>query len=1408
MGGLVIKKAYILARQFQEFNSLAQRIHAMFFLATPHRGADLAQLLTKILHVASITTPFVADLHRNSLATQSINDEFPQYCQDLQLYSFFETLPTNYGIGKSIIVDKDLATLGYRNERTQYLQANHRDICKYSTPMESNYLIVRNALASTVEKFRNRIVSLRRELDKEQRRLLDSFLGISDAPDDEFMSVDTIRMAGSCEWLTKKKKFQQWRDSPDTQLYWVNAKPATGKSVLSGFVIDHLKELSRDCVFYFFNHGDKVKSTISSFLRSMAWQMAFLQPSTLRTVLEICKTDDQLGKSDYRTIWRKLFIDGIFRANLDQPQYWVIDALDECKADSELVPLLLKVGETCPIRVLVTSRNRFDLYKQVLNPKISVIPDEILPEDTKHDISLYLQANMDHIPSISDEARQEMVKKILQKSAGCFLWVSLVLQELRQVHTSAEIRQVLNEVPSDMDELYSRILDSMSRAPYGKLLAKAIITWTVCAARPLTTHELHHALQIDINDSIDSVQKSITTSCGQLIYVDAQSRVQMVHQTARDFLLQQSTKLEFAIDKKLGHKRLAMACLQYLNGDEMKGPRHRKLSVSNVVRERCPFVTYASNSLFEHIPHVSSTDGDFLIALTKFLSSSNVLSWIEYIAKNSDLNRLIQTAKSFINYLQRRSKHMAPFGKEVVLVNSWATDLIRLVTKFGKYLSTSPSSIFHLIPPFCPPETAPKKQFAASTRGIAVHGLSATTWDDCLSTIVYQPLQASALACSNTYFAVGLSNGKILIYNEMTCQETQALQHQEPVKILKFGETGKLLASSGLKVVRVWDTSPWQQLWNFEIPQQCMSLAFTDDDRLLLGALKNNNLMFWDLTQGLLRDLADWTQDFEGQHAHAFRRPTTAAFGMELKLLAIVYRGQDILLWDLEREALHETYGKDTGARSEKGVSNATVWTLIFNPAPGATLLAAAYSDGDLVLFDTFDGTVKETTLANAQTLASSHDGRTLATGDSSGTIQIFDFETLKALYCIRSDDYGINHLIFSDDNNRLLDVRGSQCRVWDPVILVREDAFEEASDTISVSTAPRESILNTSEDIVLITALACHENGEGFYCGKEDGSVYLYESKSGRQSQKVFSHAKSVSVVSLCFDDHSYTMSSTDSSGRVMSHKLIFQQETWKAARVVFDHNTGAVVGQLLSNKGHTRLLVCSANKDTLWSITSDESSVVDTVLWEDRDAYRWENHPSNEDQLILVTDNVVNIYEWQTLRRLTGPEGILLEGTMIPELFIRSITPCFNNTVIATTFAESLRTHSKSKILLWNAFDFHEQSMTAAPIPRYRHLADQVESLIGAYGQRLVFLHSSGWICSADSESLNDGYARHFFIPADWLSTDSKLMIEVSRSGDIIFVKRDEVAVIQHGLENNEQGSSHVSGKRPSLTVPTISY
>ena len=113
-----------------------------------------------------------------------------------------------------------------------------------------------------------------------------------------------------------------------------------------------------------------------------------------------------------------------------------------------------------------------------------------------------------------------------------------------------------------------------------------------------------------------------------------------------------------------------MLCLKYLCGDDMAGPKPRKLSAAKTVisRDSTPFQGYACNALPEHIPYVSSEDEEFFQALSRFLGGSNLLSWIEYIAKESDLNRLILTGRALKQYVQGRSEqHCADWKRHGII---------------------------------------------------------------------------------------------------------------------------------------------------------------------------------------------------------------------------------------------------------------------------------------------------------------------------------------------------------------------------------------------------------------------------------------------------------------------------------------------------------------------------------------------------------------------------------------------------------------------------------------------------------------------------------------------------------------------------------------------------------------------
>jgi hypothetical protein len=141
----------MLAREDPDLNDLASRIHTLYFLATPHRGSDFTKILVKVLKVSHGPKPFLAELKRNSESIASVNDSFRHLADDLQLWSFYETVPTNLVFRSGMIVDKASATLGYAKERSSLLNADHRGVCKFDHPTDPNYQTLRNAFITTID---------------------------------------------------------------------------------------------------------------------------------------------------------------------------------------------------------------------------------------------------------------------------------------------------------------------------------------------------------------------------------------------------------------------------------------------------------------------------------------------------------------------------------------------------------------------------------------------------------------------------------------------------------------------------------------------------------------------------------------------------------------------------------------------------------------------------------------------------------------------------------------------------------------------------------------------------------------------------------------------------------------------------------------------------------------------------------------------------------------------------------------------------------------------------------------------------------------------------------------------------------------------------------------------------------
>ena len=970
------------------------------------------------------------------------------------------------------------------------------------------------------------------------------------------------------------------------------------------------------------------------------------------------------------------------------------------------------------------------------------------------------------------------------------MWVRLVLEELAGAWSKQQIEQVLDEVPQDMDLFYARALDLMAlKPPRTKQLTKCILVWTMCAARPLTIDELKQALKLDLGYEVEDLESAIVSLCGQLVHVDKNKRVMMIHLTARTFLLTEGLQSEFAIDKRLSHLHLAEVCLHYLTSSEMKPPRVRRSSKGLHRRKRSIFLDYASVSFSEHIRQTSSHNEILIECLDTFLKG-NVLSWIEHAAQGGDLKCLTWTAKVLKNYLQRQAQHRSTIGKDFQRIEAWATDLVRLTAKFGKNLLQYRSSIYWLIPPFCPSSSAIGCQFGSSPRGIVVHGLSGSGWDDRLACIDFVNKQATALCCGDGYFAIGLSTGEIILFHNATCQEWKTLWHREPLKHLTVDESGRMLGSSSKRTLKIWDVEKTQVLWHFETSFDVILFYFGNDNKVLTAVTKGNASQSWSLETGSVTEHCPWKESFGEQQ---FRRPPlTAAVNPELSMLAIIYRGRPISLWDVDDQALYGLLGRESDPSSLALGTNTSVSSLVFSSNEAVPLLAAAYEDGDLALFNYWDLELVRVLEANAQVVASSPDGCTLITGNSAGMVQLFEFETLHLLYRVNSFDYGVRSLTFSKDSLRFLDVRGKQCNVWEPSILFGLNQQEEDSATEANPSEPR--IIGIAEDgkNVDVTTLVAHDSGDYLFCGRSDGSVWSYETRNVKSKSLLYKHVNDIPITSSIWGPGIGILVTADAAARFVARRLNQDSSTklWSAGDVLLDAHSNFAIRQLLLNPTNDRLLVSTSRSDTIWDIPN--RTHLRTKSHDPRSSFHWINHPLDGEEYILVNGIDVSFCSWGNswpaipFCKLDFGDGDFKVGI---DEDIKCAIQLAEGKYIAVEYSKPHGHRATTQFLVFESKNCHAKAEKISPLRAFKSFAQNILHVIGAYGSKIVFLDRNFWVCTIDVESVaGEPYIRHFFIPSDWYSQQKQLIFRVSVRGDILFARGDEVAAVGNGLEHEE--------------------
>ncbi|THZ87325.1 hypothetical protein D6C84_01805 [Aureobasidium pullulans] len=1209
------------------------------------------------------------------------------------------------------------AVLSYGNERAETLNGDHRSICKFGSAEDSNFKRFHQALRKTLSNIIGQGLQSLNENINAHRGLPSTV----DSQAADLWRLISEKIPGTCKWLDQNANYDRWITTKDDALLWIRGPPAAGKSFLAAHVVDNLRGGPNNVCYYCFVKGDKSRASVSSFLQSMASQIASAVPEVAKLIDDMLQDEPELARAvDHSIIWRKLWLD-----------------------DVALSKLLIHLCEKRFARILVTAKADHHTYHIV--PRL-VNSLDIRIEYTQKDISAYLDQQLD-----SSETR--LRNGILAKSNGCFLWATLVVRRLENVHGLEARLQAIQSEPPGMQDLYANISKSLP----DHQLSRTILTWVFCAVRPLSLAELSYVLPgLSDEGDDDAVRTLVSRHCHDLMYVDSNDQVRTRHLSVRDFLLRPGIDhgdSGLAIDRATGHKTLALGCLKYLLSSEMNKKSRHKLSIS---RRRSPFSSYAVDSFYLHLNESPAQDQELLKQLSTFLKSDNLLAWIGYSARKGNLETVLRTAQSLKDFLRRKSKTDLLIGKEVEVVDKWATDLVKLIKRFtGSSSNTSSSSARRIS------ETAS------------------------------QPGTLTSVASGKCIFAIGSSTGKISLFNDSTCLEEVVIRQDTRVKALKFATRTPVLISVSNRTIHAWNTQTSKPMWTAGIQKECMDLAFVDDERVLLVALQNNVLLTYNALDGTVLDTIEWARRLQGRYGDKFKSkfPLTATFKTELSTLATVYRGQDIVFWNYEEDT-YQLYNHDTGLSDGLTVQMASVNTLLFSRSPESSLLVASYTLADLVLFDVRLKKVKvSVSKAGAYyRLSASSDGRTFAAGANDGTIKLYDFETLRVVYTIRSEDHAITTLTFNHDSVRLFDIRGNgrSCRVWEPAALLRREIETESVRTPSTySRDNHEDVIDRNDDNVsIVTALACHKEGR-YIVGKNDATVWLFDSHSGKAVTQLFKLHASITKLGF-YREHSLLIS-VDTAGYLFVHRLQLERDEW-CAKEVFQHQSmGTGVQHSIMNHKCDRIFICANDKAAVYSIRSGQA-FDGSIDHEPEVSYAFTNHPTNPNILISAHRQTIRLYSWQNLASINVETVIDLSQDLESDMQLRGIAPILNNSALILTYSghgPRVKPRAFSIPIPVTSPGSHETKVIA----HQQAVCDQMEYYIGSYQDLEIFLGTDGWICSVNKTSFKDKdeVLHDFMPPSDWVRANPRLVINVTDLGDILFAWKGEVAVVKHGLDKD---------------------
>ncbi|KAF3904087.1 hypothetical protein ABW20_dc0109725 [Dactylellina cionopaga] len=460
-------------------------------------------------------------------------------------------------------------------------------------------------------------------------------------------SVHIPQLPGTCEWIWNEPAFLQWIEvvPNSSQLLCVKGVPGCGKSALATSVIKHLKAKGYHTLFFSFSGTFNDRQTLDSLARNLLWQILedTSDDEIIKTIHDLTLNNPLTTTELFDTLLRSAKL-------IKEPVYCIIDGVDECIEECNdqtqgLLKYIIEIIGSTTFRIGMFGRPR---ALQAAS-SATTLNIEINFESVRADIELFTRTEINSSRIFKTPELQERIfQEVLDKSDGNFLWIKLMIEDLRKSATNDELMKRLQDMPQGLERLYrtlfSRLLERLDRR--GLALSRKAFALTIAASRVLSVDEMRYCYALDSKSDSPLEDRLLLQAEARIMEVSGDllnikdGHIQLVHMSVKEFLVRpeeewchagDSNIKTFRVDLEAAHLSLAFICIEYLSTE------HRDVWFSTAsdisdYQQKYPFLEYSSIYAMHHFIRSGHANESTLSRIKSFMHSQYFAQWAEYLA--------------------------------------------------------------------------------------------------------------------------------------------------------------------------------------------------------------------------------------------------------------------------------------------------------------------------------------------------------------------------------------------------------------------------------------------------------------------------------------------------------------------------------------------------------------------------------------------------------------------------------------------------------------------------------------------------------------------------------------------------------------------------------------------------------